>query len=423
MRILSLTAGAAGMYCGTCLRDNALARELIRQGHDVLLVPIYTPTLTDEENVSSGKVFFGGISVYLQQHYPIFRRLPSFVDKLWDSTWALKIATSGSIPVDPKLLGEMTVSMLSGESGFQAKEIRKLTSWLKKEPLPDIIDLPYTLLIGLAKPLKEALNRPIICTLQGEDLFLEGLKEPWRSECLRLIQSNLQYVDRFIAVSAYYAGFMADYLDIEHHRIDVAPLGISLEGHHPVERSFDGPLRIGYFARIAPEKGLHILCEAVSLMKEPASLRAAGYLPSEHASYLSDLQSQHGLKYEGSPDRAGKIAFLQSIDVFSMPSPYADPKGLSLLEAMANGAPVVQPSRGAFPEIVGKTKGGVLYESDEPKTLAATLDQLAQDRDRLKRLSESAARCVRDRYSIAQMASRTAEIYRTVMQGAAVAQG
>jgi glycosyltransferase involved in cell wall biosynthesis len=421
MRILSLTAGAAGMYCGTCLRDNALAKELIHQGHDVLLVPIYTPTLTDEENVSSKKVFFGGISVYLQQHYPIFRKLPGFIDQLWDSNWALKLATSGSIPVDPKLLGEMTVSMLSGENGFQAKEIRKLTDWLKQQPLPDVIDLPYTLLIGLAKPLSQALNRPIVCTLQGEDLFLEGLKEPWRSDCLQLIRSNLQYVDRFIAVSAYYAGFMADYLGIAHNRIDVAPLGISLDGHHPVERSYEGPLRIGYFARIAPEKGLHILCEAVSLMKEPADLRAAGYLPPQHASYLSDLQNQHGLKYEGSPDRAGKIAFLQSIDVFSMPSPYADPKGLSLLEAMANGAPVVQPSRGAFPEIVGKTKGGVLYESDEPKTLAATLDQLAADRDRLRRLSASAARCVRERYSICEMASRTAEIYRTVMQGAAIA--
>jgi glycosyltransferase involved in cell wall biosynthesis len=421
MRILSLTAGAAGMYCGTCLRDNALAKELIHQGHDVLLVPIYTPTLTDEENVSSKKVFFGGISVYLQQHYPIFRKLPGFIDKLWDSNWALKLATSGSIPVDPKLLGEMTVSMLSGESGFQAKEIRKLTDWLKQQPFPDVIDLPYTLLSGLAKPLSHALNRPIVCTLQGEDLFLEGLKEPWRTDCLRLIRSNLQYVDRFIAVSAYYAGFMADYLGIAHNRIDVAPLGISFDGHHPVQRSYEGPMRIGYFARIAPEKGLHILCEAVSLMKEPADLRAAGYLPPQHASYLSDLQNQHGLKYEGSPDRAGKIAFLQSIDVFSMPSPYADPKGLSLLEAMANGAPVVQPSRGAFPEIVGKTRGGVLYESDEPKTLAATLDQLATDRDRLRRLSSSAARCVRERYSISEMASRTAEIYRTVMQGAPIA--
>ena len=69
------------MYCGTCLRDNSLARELIRQGHDVLLVPMYTPTLTDDENVSSERIFFGGISVYLQQHYPLFRKLPAFLDK------------------------------------------------------------------------------------------------------------------------------------------------------------------------------------------------------------------------------------------------------------------------------------------------------------------------------------------------------
>ena len=82
--------------------------------------------------------------------------------------------------------------MLRGEEGFQAKEIRKLIGWLVNEPRPDVIDLPYTLLIALAKPLKEALNRPITCTLQGEDLFLEGLKEPWRSECLYLIRANLQ---------------------------------------------------------------------------------------------------------------------------------------------------------------------------------------------------------------------------------------
>ncbi len=53
MRILSLTAGAAQMYCGSCLRDNALARELIRQGHEVSLIPLYTPTKTDEPNQSS----------------------------------------------------------------------------------------------------------------------------------------------------------------------------------------------------------------------------------------------------------------------------------------------------------------------------------------------------------------------------------
>src|SRR5918995_591180 len=154
MRVLSLTAGAAGMYCGTCMRDNSLARELIRQGHDVLLVPMYTPTLTDDVNVSHDRVFFGGISVYLQQHSRLFRKLPAWVDRLWDSRWMLKMASSGSIPVNPKLLGEMTVSMLRGEEGYQRKEIRKLTQWLRTQPGFDVIDLPYSLLIGLAAPLK-----------------------------------------------------------------------------------------------------------------------------------------------------------------------------------------------------------------------------------------------------------------------------
>ena len=80
------------------------------------------------------------------------------------------------------MLGEMTVSMLKGENGFQRKEIEKLTDWARQEAPPEVISLPYSLLIGLAKPIKEALKRPICCTLQGEDLFLEGLQEPYRSQ-------------------------------------------------------------------------------------------------------------------------------------------------------------------------------------------------------------------------------------------------
>ena len=82
MKILSITAGAAGMYCGSCFRDNALAAELLARGHDVTLQPVYTPTLVDEPNVSAPKVLFGGINIYLQQHVPWFRRLPRFVDRL-----------------------------------------------------------------------------------------------------------------------------------------------------------------------------------------------------------------------------------------------------------------------------------------------------------------------------------------------------
>ena len=65
------------MYCGSCLRDNALATELLARGHDITLLPVYTPTKTDEPNVSEEKVFFGGISVYLEQYVPLVSQFAS----------------------------------------------------------------------------------------------------------------------------------------------------------------------------------------------------------------------------------------------------------------------------------------------------------------------------------------------------------
>ena len=126
MRILSLTAGAGQMYCGSCLRDNALAAELLARGHDVLLQPVYTPTLTDEVNVSGSHVLMGGISVYLAQKVPLFRHTPKWLDRVWDAPGVIRAATRRAISTDPHMLGDMTVSMLRGEGGAFRKEMEKL---------------------------------------------------------------------------------------------------------------------------------------------------------------------------------------------------------------------------------------------------------------------------------------------------------
>ena len=161
MRILSITAGAAGMYCGSCLRDNGLAVELLARGHDVTLLPLYTPTTTDETNVSRDQVLFGGISIYLQQHLALFRHTPRFLDKWWDSPGVIRTLAGRSVSTDPKLLGDLMISMLEGRRGVLRKEFDKLLEWLADEPAPDVINLPNSLLIGLAGPLREALKRPI----------------------------------------------------------------------------------------------------------------------------------------------------------------------------------------------------------------------------------------------------------------------
>lgn len=423
MRILQITAGAAGMYCGSCLRDNALAAELMRMGHDVLLMPLYTPTLTDETNVSSERVFFGGISVYLEQNFALFRRLPRFVDKLWDSAWALKAATKGSITTNPKWLGEMTASMLRGENGRQRKEVFKLIEWLSGQPRPDVVVLPNSMLIGLAKPLKEALGTPVFCTLQGEDLFLEGLQEPYRSDSLALIREQVRWVDVFLPTSEYYAEFMAGYLSIARDRLQVVPLGIQLDGYERREREPGRPFTVGYFARVAPEKGLDVLADAYIKLRSlmpgvECRLEAAGWMGAEHRPYLAGIEanlSERGLsrefRYHGVVDRAGKIAFLQSLDVLSVPGPYADPKGIYALEAMACGVPFVQPEHGAFVELARRTGGGLLVRPGDVGALAGELARVAADCALRDQLSGNAYEGVRRWHSVRRMAEAAVEAY------------
>jgi len=428
MRLLHLTAGAAEMYCGSCLRDNALASALKRRGHDVVLMPVYTPTTTDEPNVSASHVLFGGVSVYLEQNVPLFRHTPAFLDRIWDSTAVLKFASGRQIKVDPAVLGAMTVSMLKGEAGFQRKEVQKMVRWLEHLPRFDVISLPFSLLIGLARPLREAFRVPIVCSLQGEDLFLEQLQQPWKDEAIDLIKRAVADVDVFMSVSDWYADFMAGYLAIPRQKIEVVPIGINLEGHRGEPADKFPPFNVGYFGRVAPEKGLHLLADAYIKLCQRAGvpdtrLIAGGYLLAEHVPYfegvkrrLTDAGLADQFFYSGSPERAGKIGLLQRFTVMSMPATYDEPKGFTLIEAMANGVPVVQPDRGSFREIVQKTGGGLLVKPDDPDALADGLFTLLTDRPRALAMGQAAADGVARHYTVDAMATAAERVFTTLAQ-------
>ena len=429
MKILALAAGAARMYCGSCLRDNTLAAELGKQGHQVVLLPLYTPIRTDETNVSYPKVFLNGISVCLDQQAAFFRK-PRLLDRLWDARWMLNLASRTSLEVDPHLLGAMTVSMLRGEDGFQLKEIRKLKEWLRGEAAPDIVTLPNSLLIGLARPIREAVNRPVCCMLQGEELFLDQLQEPYRTRSLELIRAALNDVDGFAAVSQYSAGYWLRRLGIPERKMHVIPLGINLEGYDRAERAPNRAFNVGFFARVAPEKGLHLLVESyLRLRRETdfggSTLHAAGYLAPEHRKYLRRIERRmkeaglaHEFRYHGELDRPQKIAYLGSLDLLSVPSAYDEPKGIFLLEAMAAGAVVVQPRRGAFPEILERTGGGILVEPDDAASLAGGIYALWKAPERLAELRRRGTEGVRAHCGASQMAARAVEVYRDIVTAA-----
>lgn len=419
------------MYCGSCTRDNAIARELLARGHDVTLVPVYTPTRPDEPNVSRHRVLFGGISVYLQQHVPLFRWTPRLFDRLWDSPAVIGAFASRAISTDARMLGDLTISMLQGERGVLQKEFDKLVDWIRHEPLPEIINLPNSLLIALAAPLRRTFGRPVCCTLQGEELFLDTLVPPYRDQALALIKEQIAEVDRFVAVSDYCARFMSSYLGIPSAQIAVVPLGINMEGYErrPTGSGSREPFTVGYFARVAPEKGLHQLAEAyVRLRQRTAStsmrLEVAGYLAHANRPYLervrqtlerADLGTE--FRYRGELDRSGKLAFLRQLDVLSVPATYDEPKGMFVLEAMASGVPVVQPRRGAFVEMVERTGGGLLVEPDNSDALAEGLHTIWSAPDRRSIMAGRAAQGVMDHYTVSGSADRLMEVYTSVLSG------
>lgn len=428
MRIAYIAAGAAGMYCGSCLHDNTLAAALMELGEDVVLVPTYTPLRTDEADVSIRRVFFGGINAYLQQKVTLFRYTPWWLDRFLDHPTLLNWATRGAASVDPAQLGDLTVSMLRGEAGHQRKELEKLVHWLLTDVQPDVVHLSNSMQLGMARLLRERCGPPVVCQLSGEDIFLEKLRPPHYELARNLLRERAADADAFVAINRYYADFMAGYLGVNRARVHVIPHGVRLAGHGSRREKRDNePAAVGYLARICADKGLHILVDACERLARRGELphfelHVAGYLGKGDRPYFDDLQ--YGVArgplagrfhYHGELDYAQKVSFLQSLDVMSVPSVYREGKGLPALEALANAVPVVLPDHGSFSELVADTGGGLLCRPLDPADLAEQIAKLLLDPAQAARLGKTGQAAIRERYHSASMARATCQLYRQLL--------
>ena len=426
LRIAYLAAGAGGMICGSCIHDNALVRELQRMGHNALLLPIYTPLRTDEENVSYGRIFYGAVNIYLEQKLPLWSRAPAAIRRLLDNPGLLARVTRSASATDAHQLGELALSMVRGEEGRQLAELQSLARWLRGEFRPDVIHLTNSLLLGMAHRLRETLPEAlIVCGLQGEDIFLQDLDEPHRSLVVEEMWKRVQEVDVLVAPNDYYAATMAELLELPLESIDVARLGIELEGHgHREAEPPESPLVIGFLARMCPEKGFHLAAEAFKALSErlgagKVRFRAAGYLGGRDTKYFEEQRrriADWGLEphfdWLGEVSREEKIELLCSLHALVLPTVYREAKGLPALEAMANGVPVVLPDHGAFPEMLERTGGGTLAPAGDSEAFADAVEQLAGDAEGRRHLGQAGMAGVRRHYAAELMASDTLAAYR-----------
>jgi len=425
MHVAIVTAGGAGMYCGSCMHDNTWARGLLELGLEVSLIPTYTPIRVDEANQSQSSVLLGGVNLYLDHASSVWRRIPRPLTRWLDRPWAIKLASRFGVSSDAEHLGPLTISMLQGRQGPHRRQVEEFGDFFSGHLRPDVVCLSNILLGGVLESLKARFSGPVFCVLQGDDIFLDALREPYRGEALKLIRAHARLCDGFLVHSDYYQRYMADYLELDQRLMHRIPLGIDLGGHDGRPRSAGGDaFVVGYFARICPEKGLRELAEAFRILRQrvpQARLRVGGYLKPEHASYFEDVRRLcrgWGFDFDhvGSPDsHAAKVEYLKSLDVLSVPAPYQEPKGLYVLEALANGVPVVQPDHGAFPELIRSTDGGLLVPPDDPQQLAAALERLYREPQTRMQMGTTGQQRVQVQFNMQLMAQRSQEVFRAAL--------
>jgi glycosyltransferase involved in cell wall biosynthesis len=430
MHLVQITPGAGAMYCGNCFRDNALVRELRSLGHEVTMVPLYLPLTLDEEDESAATpIFFGGISVYLEQKSNFFQHAPQWLRRMLASRKLLAWAGTRTAKTRAAEVGDMMLSMLRGEEGRQARELDELIAWLKTQSPPDVICLSNALLVGLARKLKSELQTKVVCTLQGEDAFLDGLPDSHREPAWQLLRTRAADVDHFIAPSRYFADVMTQRLELPPEKVSVVYNGISLDGYEVSDprtkhQSQSAPV-LGYLARMCQEKGLDTLVEAFILIKQRGNvprlkLQIGGSCGPGDEPFVKSLRkrlAEAGFIGEAAffPNltRAEKIDFLQGLTVFSVPARYGEAFGLYLIEALAAGVPVVQPRHAAFPELIAATGGGLVSEL-EAKSLADKIEELLLDPVRARSLGMAGAAAVRSKFTVAAMAQETLRIFEIV---------
>jgi glycosyltransferase involved in cell wall biosynthesis len=419
MHIAIITAGGAGMFCGSCMHDNTWARALMAAGCEVSLVPTYTPIRVDEPDASERRVFFGGLNVYLDSKVPLWQRLPRPLTRWLDSPHLIRWASGLSISNDAAQLGRLMLDVLAGEQGPHATLGDELAGHIARDLRPDVVIFSNALQVGVLRRLRQSFPGPVLCVLQGDDVFLDGLPPPIREQAVALIAERAAEFDRFLVHSRFYRDYISRYLRLAVEKFRLLPLGIDLAGHDGKPGEHVGPPTVGYFARIAPEKGLHHLVQAFLRLHArcpEARLRVGGYLGPIHKRYFRDVMAAarplgDAFEYVGSPDaHADKVRFYRSLDVLSVPTEFLEPKGLYVLEALANGVPVVQPRHGSFPELVEATGGGRLFTPRDFDEHAAQLDQLLGDRSLRISLGTTGQRNVRERYSGAALARETLRV-------------
>jgi glycosyltransferase involved in cell wall biosynthesis len=426
MKIVQIIPGSGGsFYCGNCLRDDKFYESLKGLGHDVIKIPMYLPLFADTQDESQVPVFYGAVSLYLKQQFPLLRKMPSWFDRLLNSTPMLRLAAKQSGSTDADGLEDMTISMLNGEEGNQSEELEQMVDWIANHYKPDVVHISNALLLGLAKRLKERLKVPILCSLQDEDVWVNAMDEVNQQKVWNLMSEKAKDIDAFIAVSDYFADLSIQNMKLPKEKVHRVYLGVCTNNYRYINAA-EKERTIGFISRLCYGNGLDILVDAFIGLKKNAGfedvklLLTGGYTGVDKR-FLKGVRKQiekAGLSdqviWQEKFDNEDRLRFFDQVQVLSVPVRGGEAFGIYLTEAMASGVPIVQPKCGAFPEIVEVSKGGFIYENNTAKELQGKLEIILGKDYNIKDISVQARSGVEAEFNIRKQSEKLVSIYKAI---------
>lgn len=253
----------------------------------------------------------------------------------------------------------------------------------------------------------------------------------WDDQLFLSIAAKIQW-DHVIAVSHYIKRALEGYgMDekrtvVIHHGIDGKPFfqarrEVALQKYPPLR----GKQIIFHPARMGLAKGNHIAIQAFRLIKKQfpqAILVMAGtkniidWVSSQERdiAFLLQLLDNFGLRRDTLID-SYPIEFMPAMyavaDVCVYPSVVHEPFGITMLEAMAAGKPMIVSRMGGMPEVIQHGVNGFIVEPANPRALANTIARLLSDRKLAKKVGQGGLKAFRQKYYLERMVDQIVSVY------------
>lgn len=244
---------------------------------------------------------------------------------------------------------------------------------------------------------------PLIKTRHEAILYAHNDLLEWytRREASKVLESAA----RLICVSGYVAGRMVEKVPQLEDRIRVVLNGVDTKQFIPAPDVPGKPLRVGYVGRIVPEKGVHVLVEAVRKLDgremEVSIVGSSGFSVNDpKTSYEESLRAANSqirrpIKFLPFQPRDLLPSIYAELDVLVVPSVWDEPFGLTVLEGLASGLVVVASRTGGIPEVAGGA--ALLFQRGNSEELAGILESLATSGSTVASMKEQARRRAEER--------------------------